>query len=823
MIWPGRPWPAPALTGLTALMVLVGSGCSDGAMLAAEDAAAEDALTCQAACAPHGDGGFDLAAPPGKDAPAAEALQPQPIDGGLPPVDASLSPVDAPGLTQPPDAGSGAGTQTCRPCIWGQTFESSNGGFRTTSDPIWVWGIPASVPFAAHSGRYVWAADVTDKSSFGTIVSPPIDLRAYAGSDIAVGWWQESELTPSDGATTFGFNKDADLGPWSTVGLVSHQRTMGPWRRVEVIVDAADIDTARFAINFGLSSGYSSWASARLRIDDVCIAPVRPPSYRADFNLSDGGYTVSGQSSWEWGTAISGGTGQPLGVRLWKTHLSGEYSPNEDGYLTSPEIDLSALAAEPGLVLRWWQGLVAESGHDFGSVEASADGGESWASVWGPWSSGSDQESVALGPEYATANFRVRFHFTSDAFGSTWAPGWTLRRVTLASVTETSCEPTADSPMSGKLDGGAGSAFPDARGPSDGADAAPDQPGPTPACMTCAWGETFDSTNGGFTVSGALTSWEWGAPTSGPGGARSGKNVWATSLAGNYRSGEDGYLTSPIIDVSAYPGRDLTVSWWEWLEMLCDHCATFELSTDGGATWNQVTYNELGPQYRWTRNAFHLDYRDVPNGTVRLRFHFVTERFGSTLAGWYIDDLCVAPSSPLGYYADFRADDGGFESSNPATWAWGPAVTALFPQGGRDLWATNLSGPHTQAQDGYLTSPVLDLSRLSALDSLTVKWRDWLQTDTGHGSASIDLSTDGGATWQTPWSSLSDSGGEARGRGQIFGWLDTSSPCRLRFHFVADALSPDSAWQIADVSIQGHDTPSCDPSSGGGAKQDIGR
>ncbi len=51
--------------------------------------------------------------------------------------------------------------------------------------------------------------------------------------------------------------------------------------------------------------------------------------------------------------------------------------------------------------------------------------------------------------------------------------------------------------------------------------------------QSCFFSQNFEAGDGGFTASG-LTSWEWGAPTSGPGIAHSGDKVWATNLSDGY-------------------------------------------------------------------------------------------------------------------------------------------------------------------------------------------------------------------------------------------------------------------------------------------------
>ena len=44
-------------------------------------------------------------------------------------------------------------------------------------------------------------------------------------------------------------------------------------------------------------------------------------------------------------------------------------------------------------------------------------------------------------------------------------------------------------------------------------------------------------------------SWEWGIPTSGPGHAASGENVYATNLSGTYESNMNATLVMPPVDL----------------------------------------------------------------------------------------------------------------------------------------------------------------------------------------------------------------------------------------------------------------------------------
>lgn len=150
----------------------------------------------------------------------------------------------------------------------------------------------------------------------------------------------------------------------------------------------------------------------------------------------------------------------------------------------------------------------------------------------------------------------------------------------------------------------------------------------------------FETNGEGFTVSGT-GSWAWGLPTSGPGVAHSGQRVWATNLSGRYGNYEDVYLTSPLLDLSAYSGQSPILSWWQWLYTEADFdFASLEVSKDGGATW-EVVYGPLSGAVdtSWTLHEIQFDKAYATNSFV-FRFHLVTDS-STTEFGWYLDDVSV--------------------------------------------------------------------------------------------------------------------------------------------------------------------------------------
>ncbi|WP_423224158.1 carboxypeptidase regulatory-like domain-containing protein [Candidatus Amarolinea aalborgensis] len=328
--------------------------------------------------------------------------------------------------------------------------------------------------------------------------------------------------------------------------------------------------------------------------------------YFEDFEHGAGGYTTQGETSWAWGQPTSGPRSAHSGVKVWATNPGGSYSNNEDGYVVSPDIDLSA-HADSAIIVSWWQYLQTERSYDLARVAVSNDGGATWNKVYGEVSGPVDlawtNRTVTLGSDYAVRNFRIRFIFHSD--NSVTAPGWYLDDIGIGAV-------------------------------------------PLPP-VTTLYSETFESGNGGFTKTSVsdASSWAWGAPTNGPGRAHSGSKVWATNLSGSYADFEDGYIVSPPVDLSRLAGRSARLTWWQWLqtEVCCDFAA-LGVSKDNGASWTRV-YGPVSGSVNvtgWGKKTVDLD----PSFSVsNFRFRFRLWADYSVVApGWYVDDVTIQNATP---------------------------------------------------------------------------------------------------------------------------------------------------------------------------------
>ena len=148
--------------------------------------------------------------------------------------------------------------------------------------------------------------------------------------------------------------------------------------------------------------------------------------------------------------------------------------------------------------------------------------------------------------------------------------------------------------------------------------------------------EDFEASDGGFTHSGTNDVWEWGEPTSGPGHADSGTQVWATALDGNYLNGVDAQLVSPAYGTSV--GDPLVLKFASWFDTptCCDR-GYIEISQDDGKSW--TTLEELsGFDGGYTQLSYDLSA--FAGNQIRIRFRFVSNST-TTRPGWYIDDFAL--------------------------------------------------------------------------------------------------------------------------------------------------------------------------------------
>ncbi|GAA0329490.1 bacillopeptidase F [Bacillus carboniphilus] len=150
--------------------------------------------------------------------------------------------------------------------------------------------------------------------------------------------------------------------------------------------------------------------------------------------------------------------------------------------------------------------------------------------------------------------------------------------------------------------------------------------------ITVGYEQDFESTPSGWTSYGDNNTWEWGTPISGPGGAFSGENVYATNLEGNYDNRANMNLVMPPIDLpdgSSY----LQFKQWHNLERNYDYGHVF-VSTDQENWVQKLRVNNVTDG--WVDGE--VDLSEYAGQRIYVAFNVTTD--GSVLReGWYIDDV----------------------------------------------------------------------------------------------------------------------------------------------------------------------------------------
>lgn len=311
----------------------------------------------------------------------------------------------------------------------------------------------------------------------------------------------------------------------------------------------------------------------------------------------------------------------------------------------------------------------------------------------------------------------------------------------------------------------------------------------------------FNADDGGYEGTGPVihsrldpvSSWEWGAPTSGPGVAASGSNVWATNLAGPYGARECAALLSPPIDLTGATSASVSFAQWRHMEQSTSStgyvydAGMLFVTMDGGETLTPVdpvsgTDGPMSTVARGCMDGAPLNTRALggPKGSAvpapvysnvgadLSAFAGSTVQFliafGSDASvhreGWYVDDFAVTIDG-VTTVEDFEASDGGFAIVNtmpapPAAegWAWGDATAG--PTHDSPLWATNPGGNYGMLECASLESPAFRVgdvpSELGVVGSATMYWNQWFRSNSLYAAGIVQvgaLDENGDATWTT--------------------------------------------------------------------------
>jgi hypothetical protein len=105
----------------------------------------------------------------------------------------------------------------------------------------------------------------------------------------------------------------------------------------------------------------------------------------------------------------------------------------------------------------------------------------------------------------------------------------------------------------------------------------------------------------------------------------------------------------------------------------------------------------------------------------------------------------------LPFVENFEQNDGGFTTTSLNSWKWGVPSSPEGPgvaRSGSQVWGTNLLGSYAPNLNATVVSPVYDLSGAVG-KHLIVHWWQFLVTEPGFDFAEVQISKNGGGTWET--------------------------------------------------------------------------
>lgn len=416
-----------------------------------------------------------------------------------------------------------------------------------------------------------------------------------------------------------------------------------------------------------------------------------PLYYEEDFSAGDGGWVAGGDALWEYAMPADGHIAMAFtGTSVWVTDADADYPTSTDGYVESPPIDLSAAVVDPVIELAVIYD--SESGYDGMWVELSTDGGSNYSVV-------------------GTGDAENWYNNTDDE----WWDGtqdWIVAKALLVGAAGNSDVRVRIHFSADFSNVAEGAAFDDVRIREDvcfngvldanesdvdcGGDCGPCDPG-----LMCV----MDTDCGSMVCDlGVCVSCDDGIQNGDETDVDCGGSVCDACADGSVCA-VDADCDSSVCDAGS-----------------CVSC------DDGLLNGGETDIDCGGPT--------------CLSCTPGLMCSAASDCVLDTCSGGVCDSL------PTIYQDDFEGGDGGLVSSGTtSSWAYGmPAGDVIdSAASGANAWVTNLTGDYADDEVSILEMPTLDLS--SAPTDPVISFDLWRDTEDGWDGLWIEVSTDGGSTW----------------------------------------------------------------------------
>ena len=160
--------------------------------------------------------------------------------------------------------------------------------------------------------------------------------------------------------------------------------------------------------------------------------------------------------------------------------------------------------------------------------------------------------------------------------------------------------------------------------------------------------EDFETGLGHWSASNGI--WQVGEATAGPGECYAGSQCAGTILAGNYPDWVDTRLQSPSIQLPSLVGNEkIHFRFWQWFSTHQYDDMRVQVSEETGpGVWS--TWETEKTFIRTTGGVWDYPLVDLSAyAGKKIRVGFLLnqhDNWGSTAAGWYVDDLSIGLTSP---------------------------------------------------------------------------------------------------------------------------------------------------------------------------------
>lgn len=293
--------------------------------------------------------------------------------------------------------------------------------------------------------------------------------------------------------------------------------------------------------------------------------------------------------------------------------------------------------------------------------------------------------------------------------------------------------------------------------------------------------------------------WEVGVPTVGPTMAHSGQNCAGTILGGNYPSGSNSRLESPLSPPiqlpSLDPGESILLKFWHWYRNSDDN-GRVEISVNGGA-FEQISDPLFdGTSNVWTQ--YVTDLSAYADSTIRIGFRFSSGTYNND-NGWYIDDIVIEKKVvPFNNPEDFELGVGDWCADNGL---WEVGIDTVGPPGahsGQNVAGIFLNHNYPSGANTRLISPGITLPTIVSDEKILLKFWQWYRISDDNGRVQISVN---GGNWQTISDPVFDGTNHVWTQyvADLSAYAD--STIRIGFRFASGTYNNGNGWYIDDVSI----------------------